>query len=480
MNALAKALVFVFAMATVCLGFEGSVRPSVPSVDDEVTVMVTGTIGGGDNIIDMSWAMQDTTLTVSVAVEMCVGVCIESLQPVAVRVPVGRLGQGTYRLLTLQLMIDTVAGDTAVYGDTTWFLVAAAGIFPRVVGTYWRQVDEEFDTVSYWFTNGDTFSAVGVVWEDCCARLLGEVSYWDDTAMEVTLTDTSTLMCDCADRPTLVTIAIANMSPNWLRVVHSRWGGFGRDVVSESFAGFHYPGLAINLSAHDSPGFVLAVDSTWRRYEITSTLVGQPQFIRLGPNPVSPAPDTQQLYVDSVAFEATTLEGFGTYDSTAWTFVRHRDGSWLEFVAYVKEADPYLGILYGNSVSGSGQCSNYAWRPLSEPLHGADTARIQLSASLKNPGGSVAAVMQHRVARSGTPRIALSRGVLVCSGLAGGSTAALRVQDMSGRTALSRIVRSEGGLVRVVLDGGECLARGVYVVSVAQAGITATELIPVR
>ena len=462
------------AMAGAAWGFGSHVQPAYPTVDDSITVVATGMIGGGDHVTDTAVTVRGDTVRVLVTVDMCTGICPLSIVSVELRLPLGRLSAGVYRLITTTDRIyATVPADTMTTGDTTGFVVYPSGVsVPRVTGLYYAPYESPVDTSGCYVTNGDTISLVGVLWANCCAKLVGEVSLWDDTALEVTVRDTATMMCRCADVPFLVTAALTGAADNWMRMVYRRSVWDPPEVVTEMFVNRSAPALCVNLAGSGAPGFCFFVDSTWATYEVLSPLVGRPQVIRLGPNTAFSCPTTNELYADSIAYAGTTLEDFEDYSGAAWTVQAFRDGSQLEASAVDADGDHWLKLAYSNALSGS--CSNYLWRSLSYGGAVQDTAGLRVRASLKSPAGALPVQGAERPERAHAARSSgvSGRGLLrvTADPAQWPQGATLEVRDVAGRLLARAFVRP--GEV-YAWDTGSRVAGGVRVVTLRDSRGTA-------
>jgi hypothetical protein len=123
-----------------------------------------------------------------------------------------------------------------------------------------------------------------------------------------------------------------------------------------------------------------------------------------------------------------------------------------------------LGIEYSNPISGSGQCSNYAWRNLVYVGSPADTGRIQVSASLKNPGGTVGMHPASASVAVRSTHIALTGTTLHVTNLPHSTNAVLRLTDASGRTVLTRRVTAVAGAFSIGLSSS--VTPGVYLAEI--------------
>jgi hypothetical protein len=393
-------IIFLFSisLSVAATSLSTSIQPDVPSQDDAIAVVMTGELTGGDKITDTAVSVTGNSITVSVSVAPCIGICPSLLELVSIQLPCGKLAAGDYTLHTfIYTVYDTAATpDTVTETNTTQFTVhPSQEDVPRMVGFHVSDHGWKDDTnMSYYFTNGDTLSVVSVFEQHCCALFTADVSIPDDT-VTVTLRDTGVDMCDCGHDRFYATVSLTNVTIGHLpiRIVHTSANYPDYEVVTMLHTNTTSPAVCINNADSTTAGFRLFVDDTWFEYEINSPFITAAGLLRLQPNPEFPVGTDHYLYIDDIVYltlteynqidAIDTLEDFENEPPSEWTLKRFRDGSSLDYTTISTDSSNVLKMTYSNQLDGG--CSNYMYKTL--PSHETDNknGRLILHAATVSP-----------------------------------------------------------------------------------------------
>jgi hypothetical protein len=483
----------VWVLALPCHALVTSVDPLLPTAGDSTYVFLQGYLGGGDQILDSSVRVSHDTVAARVSIEPCTGPCPMSLRTVRVRLNAGTLAAGTYRLLTITRTIfdtsSTRPADTTTDTSRTSFTVYPATTSPtRLVASYATLHGIGSDTGSYYYTNGDTLSVVGLHADQCCAQHKA-AAYVNGDSVVVVFADTSEALCDCMASSSYCLTAALSPAPvgNPKVVLKYRSAYASADETLYRFTADH-AASAVCLSVQDStnPGFRLFVDTSWFRYEIVSPVVSRLATLRLQPNPAFPAFAESHLYLDDIAVDTAsapalswapvsaaldTLDDFEHYYAGDWQVVGIRDSSVLNPYWVLYNEKHLLEVSYSNHATGSE--SNYMWKSLgaATPVH--SLTRIQLWATTKAPEGATASRLCPRPVEGRSNCTGISHAVQRDRGVAvgvpgymqGGECSAMLLDGRGRCVASSRTVRASATLMLPVSD----VRPGVYVLRVVSA-----------
>lgn len=395
---LTVAFLFTISLPVAATTLTFSIQPDVPVSNDDIAVVITGELTGGDVITDTLISINENSITASVYIDRCIGICPSLLESVSIKIPCGKLAAGNYTLSTfIHTVYDTAARpDTVTQSNTMQFNVRPLNEdVPRLVGFHVSDHGWKDDThLSYYFTNGDTLSVVSVFEQHCCARFVADVSIPDDT-LTVTLRDTGVDMCDCGHDRFYATVSLTNVATSDLpiRIVHKSVNYPDDEVVTILHTNTTAPALCINTGDSTTGGFRLFVDDTWFEYEINSPFITTADMLRLQPNPEFSVGADSYLYIDDIVYltqtehersdAVDTLEHFENESLSEWTLKKFRDGSNLDYTTISTNSSNVMKMTYSNQLDGG--CSNYIYKTL--PASGTDNknGRLILHAATVSP-----------------------------------------------------------------------------------------------